>query len=384
MTRPPLFFPIRKLYRNAIGNFTSYDYLSVIPTTATFVNPDFHLTGKSTCSVPFQATNPVPAQDTVPPNLSYIFSLKQSKTKTPLMAAVADYAMKLEWIIEEFWDTGFYHVQLHSSGWDSRIISSVMRKLYKKHGKDWLGDIHFVCAKWEGDEFLEIMRRQGWDPSQYTVYNENVPENEYFASAFEFGTAWQQLRAASTFPVNQWWFMIDDLQKEGRLPDSDFIQVITGLWANETMWCLLEGGKKFADNFKRLYCHVMASLPVKAAGVFLPFTHYALLDALPTYGCGAYAGVNGAEFRRALALHICPELDDIPNVAAKDPMHPISQRLFEKVKDDYRHSKFASVRPNAPSAALPITNFSEWWANWSLASLWEYMDDTGYNFVVRN
>jgi hypothetical protein len=227
------------------------------------------------------------------------------------------------------------------------------------------------------------MRRQGWDSSQYTVYNQDVPENEYFASAFEFSTAWQQLRAASTFPVNQWWFMIDDLQKEGHLPDSDTIQVITGLWANETIWCLLEGGEKFTRVFTNLYCHVMASLPVKAADVFLPFTHYSLLEALPTYGCGEYAGKNGAEFRRALAFHICEELDDIPNVAARDPMHPISERLFDKVRADYRHSKFAKVRPNAASNASPITNFSKWWANWSLASLWEHMDSAGYEFIVR-
>ena len=383
MTDPSLFLPIRKLYRNAINGRTSYDYIDIVPTTATFVGSAFHPSEESTCAVPFQATDPVPAFATVPSNLSYIFSLEQEKVQTPLPEAVADYAMKLEWVIETFWNPNLYHVQLHSSGYDSRIISTIIRKLYEKNGKDWLGDILFICAKWEFPEFREIMNREGWDSSQYTVYNENVPEEEYFASAFNFTTAWEQLRAASTFPVNQWWFMIDDLQKEGRLPDSKTIQVITGLWANETIWCLLEGGQKLSDNFKRLYCHVMASLPVKSADVFRPFTHYALLDSLPTYGLGKYVDVSAAKFRHALASHICPGLDDICNVSARDPMHPISKRLFDKAKDDYRNSKFAKVRPNGYTGAKPMTDFSEWWANWSLASLWEHMVNTGYNFVVR-
>lgn len=377
------FLPIRKLYRNAIGNWTSYNYIDVVPTTATFINADYHPNSDSTCTVPFQATDPVPAFDTVPASFSHIFSLVQAKVETPISIAIADYITKLEQIIEQYWDPTLFHVHYHSSGWDSRIISTILRKLYLKNGMDWLGEILFVCAKWEGAEFREIMRRQGWNKDWYTVYNENVPENEYFVSAFNFITAWQQLGAPMTFPVNQWWFIIDDLQKAGRLPDSKYIQVVTGLWANETIWCLLRGGKNLEDNFKRYYCHVMASFCVKATDIFIPFTHRTLLEALPTYGLNKYAGINSADFRRALANYVCPELSDIRNVSKKDPGHPISQRLFDKVKAEYNNSRFAKLRPHATDGAGQITDFSEWWANWSLASLWEHLANTGYKFVVK-
>lgn len=70
---------------------------------------------------------------------------------------------------------GEKYLQLHSGGYDSRIISGCLRDLWNEGLRF---DIHFRCHQPEGDMFIEIMRREGWDKSMYSVYP-GRPENYY-------------------------------------------------------------------------------------------------------------------------------------------------------------------------------------------------------------
>jgi len=68
------------------------------------------------------------------------------------------------------------YIVFHSAGFDSRIISLVLMEL-RDEGHDMSG-IHFRCYQPEGPMFLEIMERQGWDQSQYSVF-EGVEADHY-------------------------------------------------------------------------------------------------------------------------------------------------------------------------------------------------------------
>ncbi|GAH77103.1 unnamed protein product, partial [marine sediment metagenome] len=46
-------------------------------------------------------------------------------------------------VIERSWDPGQFHLVLHSSGYDSRIISKTIVNLRDKYGESWLGDVLF-------------------------------------------------------------------------------------------------------------------------------------------------------------------------------------------------------------------------------------------------
>lgn len=56
---------------------------------------------------------------------------------------------------------------LHSGGYDSRIISACMKDLWDEGMRF---DIHFRCHQPEGLMFNEIMKREGWPKSMYSVY----------------------------------------------------------------------------------------------------------------------------------------------------------------------------------------------------------------------
>lgn len=67
---------------------------------------------------------------------------------------------------------------LHSSGLDSRIMSTALAELRDERGLDWIGDIHFRCHQPEGDVFNEIMKIQKWDQKYYSVWA--GPEKDYY------------------------------------------------------------------------------------------------------------------------------------------------------------------------------------------------------------
>lgn len=67
---------------------------------------------------------------------------------------------------------------LHSSGLDSRIISTALAELRDEKGLDWIGDIHFRCHQPEGDVFNEIMSIQKWDKKYFSVWE--GPEHDYY------------------------------------------------------------------------------------------------------------------------------------------------------------------------------------------------------------
>lgn len=97
-----------------------------------------------------------------------------------------------------YWDATHPNLFLHSSGYDSRILSSCLAEM--RDAGFPLGTIHFRCHDPEGPAFLEIMRRQGWDPSQYSVFN--APD----ADPFDVGrwdrpgtSPWAQLVKSANF-----------------------------------------------------------------------------------------------------------------------------------------------------------------------------------------
>jgi len=76
------------------------------------------------------------------------------------------------------WDSEDKHLCCHSAGYDSRIISGILTELRQERGDAWIGDIHFRCHQPEGQDFVKIMKMQGWREDQYSVW-ENTPEDHY-------------------------------------------------------------------------------------------------------------------------------------------------------------------------------------------------------------
>ena len=82
--------------------------------------------------------------------------------------------------IERSWEPDRIHVMPHSSGFDSRLISAILRRLGEKNGMDWLGQLYFVCWQPEIPEFLRLMVHFGWPARMIIpVYPWRQPEDYY-------------------------------------------------------------------------------------------------------------------------------------------------------------------------------------------------------------
>jgi len=77
------------------------------------------------------------------------------------------YLTKILDILEEsiihFWDSSKYNIVLHTSGYDSRVLSAILKKIYQERGDVWLGKIFFACWGPEGELFKDIFKYEGWE-----------------------------------------------------------------------------------------------------------------------------------------------------------------------------------------------------------------------------
>jgi len=317
---------------------------------------------------PFKEVRVVPAP--VDADTLRIYALKAHGVSADVHKSAVDYLHRMETVIETHWDTTKAHAVFHSSGYDSRIISSIIARLHKKNGDDWLGDTVFVSNKWESTGFRAIMDILGFSDRAF-VWREDIPRPDYFAPCFNFAHAWRWLNAPCPIPVNLFWYLIQGAQDKGLLPGDDkAIQGVSGYWANELVDCFLVNGKAWTDRLHWYSNTAMASFPFKVNMMF-PFAHKSLLERLPSYGLR----IGGKQFRKVVANESI-HAGHIPNPGLDDRKHPVAQQLRVRVANECRASWYGK------KGVIPsTTEFNDWWGHWSLASLCEYLRGKGYVIV---
>ena len=94
---------------------------------------------------------------------------------------IFDFAMLIRDALHRYWLSVLKpdekYLFFHSGGYDSRVLSLSLMEL-RESRDDLTRNIHFRCHQPEEPMFLEIMRRQGWDKSQYSVYE--GPQEDYY------------------------------------------------------------------------------------------------------------------------------------------------------------------------------------------------------------
>lgn len=288
-------------------------------------------------------------------------------------------------VIESEWRADKYHIIFGSSGNDTRIISGILRNLHEEKGMDWIGRILFVSTKWERESFKRLLMVQGWSVNQFLVYNENVPDEEYFAESLNLETAWQELNAPCPIPANLWWYIVRGLQKRGYLPpDDNSIQGFGGMWANEIFDAMLQWPKKWAEHHLNWYYYnVNASFPRKVSTIF-PFCTLEVLRVLCHYDFpnNMIPTEKSVHIRSAMANTVSPETIDIPRLTLDDRKHPISWCLREKMLVDFNKTWYGKLMPQG--SAAETTEFHPFWTHWSMASLCEYLLAQGHQIHIDN
>lgn len=130
-------------------------------------------------------------------------------------------------VIEREWNSDHFHLQLHSSGYDSRLISGILMELREKHGAGWIGDMFFLCWEPDGPCFRKIMEWEGWKKNQYHIYREGVGV-DYRAELVDFENVGRWVNDYSV-PHLCAAPAVEDAKRRGLIPKDRDIHVIIGI-----------------------------------------------------------------------------------------------------------------------------------------------------------
>jgi hypothetical protein len=265
--------------------------------------------------------------------------------------------------IEKAWKPNAFHLVLHSSGWDSRMMSGAIKTLYKKHGKDWLGDVLFLTNRWEALRFLAIMKAMEWDKDQYTVYDNNtLPDEHYAQHAYDI---WRC--APFPRPANFLWYLPAWAEEEGLVP-KDNVQVFTGLWANEVWHTFIKDNSLWEYMIRRGYgWSMIASMPIKATWAEYPLVSLPVMDMLRRVRFE-----NGNKLRKFMAAYMNPDAAKVrPRVRISDGYHKLSDRLREELNAHYQQTSYGQ---RVPWEVPNHSGNSVEWGKWSVALLIEKLE----------
>ncbi len=120
----------------------------------------------------------------------------------------------LAFVVYNTWNTTKYHIVMHSSGYDSRLLSLVIKKLHTRFGDDWLGKIHFVCHEWEWPVFEQVMQYEGWPEDTYTSYRKEADPHEDWNAAITLD-AWRGINGPRGLPFCPIYTSVTDLLRGG-------------------------------------------------------------------------------------------------------------------------------------------------------------------------
>lgn len=295
-------------------------------------------------------------------------------------------------VVEREWDPSKFHLVLHSSGLDSRLISAALRTLCRYYGPDWLGDVLFVECDGEAATFRALMGATGWAPEQYAVYRDQLvaPDGtlapDYHLYSLEFAHAWERLNGYTAFPLNCWWEPVQWLQEQGRIPGDEDLQCWTGHAAN-TITRFWNEARGIAHLFKFHWSTAYAQFGLKGAWVH-PFLDLDYIRTVYRHSLGR------ADYRQMILERVLPEAASIApdtwqqrQARGHRDAHPV---LLDHALADYRRSWYGrevrpDLRPDPPAfeGRPRQLAYTEWWCAWALASLCEHLRDNGYTIDVQ-
>lgn len=156
-------------------------------------------------------------------------------------------------VVVEGWESTKFHIIFHSSGYDSRLLSYILKKLLQKNGEKWLGDILFICWEPEGTCFKRIMKWGGWSKKQYYIYQEGMT-TDYRAELIEFDNVHRWVNA-SVGPIQPVGPSIVAAKRDGLIPDDRKIHVMAAWGVDE--FCkahsLINKQKKYKETYYRRF-----------------------------------------------------------------------------------------------------------------------------------
>lgn len=323
----------------------------------------------------------VPCEEALSAEAKAVFAMKTGSLRISKALFLRGLRQKLYNIVLKNWKPEIFHVHVHSSGLDSRMLSWIIKQIQRKYGNKWLGNVMFLCSKWEGSVFKKIMAYEGWNSNQYLVVDEQLKREEYYASSFlNFADVWRELNPPSCIPVNLMWYLTERAQKLGLVPEH--VQLWTTQWGNTVFDSgsrPLDAGRAFKATWKLHYLSHIGACPKKTSDFVEPYTD---LD-LARFVISSSVRLGG-KLRPMLLASMDRKLFQFRNIHAPgDRRRPISERIMKRIIIDYNKSWYGqNVKRNIVWKAS--TDYFSCWSHWTAASLCEHLLTNGYKIKIGN
>lgn len=326
----------------------------------------------------------VGVERTIPHFASPALAEYVDRTDVAFQGSLAEYAevakARLKEHLRVHWDASRPTLVSHSSGYDSRILSSCLMELCEEDFQ--LGEVHFRCREPEGDAFLRVMAAQGWAPTQYSVFQPPAED------PFDVG-AWDRPGVSAWLPVTSqinYWRDIVPYEEEkhwnlvGGSGGGEAVEYPAQPKPSIVPW-------QFCANaaVQRWFSYFLdgtdfaADVEARFAQVDFPYFgegHVRTIAELPDRFLGFHeSGCDNV--RAAILLTFKDSSLDIPRMP-RTYAWAISERRWGEMRDRYARSAFLREVPGAPQPDVLIAEMREHFFTggraerlWRLAALWE-------------
>lgn len=217
--------------------------------------------------------------EVIPGRWQHLTTVLPKDDEATLESVTDDLLARLKRYFVKAWQSDRFHLMWCSAGLDSRILAWVLADLRDERGRDWLGDIHFVCHHPEGGLFKQTMKTMGWREDEYSVHRESQPQN---ADYYDLGRFEDNANAWCRMTL-RFWDDVVPLEREAETV------LVCGACGGELLhYPIWRSGKRgiLSNRFDDLHRHMpwphhnFARLYSNWGDVLLPFLAYDYLDAV--------------------------------------------------------------------------------------------------------
>jgi len=367
-----------RTFRNRETGEESQRFLRVLPKGLT-VDPDYvqHDLDPGTYTTLFREIEVVPMLETLDEEGRALLSLPAGTISETRKEFLTRLIAAFEKFIEENWSQTKFHIVAHSSGFDSRFISAMIKRIAQRRGSSWLGEVIFACAGNECAGFERVMEFESWDESRYALFSD---WQDFYKFTLDFNQVWKWANGAMMFTRSPNVYMIEKLQESGRAPaDEGEIQAWSGYDSNTLFaWSNApEAGDRLRWRYDLNYRYHESLDFYKAGEEVNPFQSYDVLSV--TVSSRVRLGSN---LRAALYEFFNPALAAIPRFDSK--WQTMTPEQVQEKQSEYLASWYGrNVRPEAVKVITPATwGYADWWSYWTSAGLIEHLFKQGYTISV--
>lgn len=371
------------LYRNRETGRTSTNLREVLPKTATVVRGHRCEPNRKGTGALFHEVAFVPAEEALTPEQQRLLAAPIATTPMDAAGLAANMARVVTEAIAQRWAPDKLHLIFHSGGYDSRIMSAAIRKLYEQRGVSWLGRVRFVCIGNECETAERVLRAEGWDGWESIAIRDMASIIQWTT---DIAAAGKRLNGISLQRLDYNYALIEYLQAHGYIHDADDgIQVLSG--RNETlMGATMPERNRLGWSWREAYNSYLSVSRYKVADVVFPFGAHEVvalgLSSTHRVDWSTPERDEKAGYRRSIGVALCPALADIPRTTLLMPK--LSAADVERMRLDYSRTWYG--QNIWPEATRDVTDNlllrHSWWGAWSAAALCDALLREGWKLNV--